>query len=129
MSAEIIDKVRKAVEARGINTVVIASRGGKKALKLSEDLGKGVKVVSVTEFSYGDDIKKKMKKRKVIPVEEADLVIQDSREVKEILLNIGTGVKAAMEIRGWIDNVVRLPLIPVTSSLYQEIAQLNTQLQ
>jgi len=39
------------------------------------------------------------------------------------------GVKAAMEIRGWIDNVVRLPLIPVTSSLYQEIAQLNSQLQ
>jgi hypothetical protein len=97
LSAEIIDKVRKAVEARGINTVVIASRGGKKAIKLSEDLGKGVQVVSVTEFFYGDDVKKKMKKQKVIPVEEADLVIQDSREVKEILLNIGTGVKAAME--------------------------------
>lgn len=35
------------------------------------------------------------------------------------------GVKAAMEIQGWIDNVLRLPLIPVTSSLYQEIARLH----
>ena len=39
------------------------------------------------------------------------------------------GVKAAMDIRGWIDNVLRLPLIPVTSSLYQEIAGLDSQLQ
>jgi len=39
------------------------------------------------------------------------------------------GIKAAMEIRGWIDNVLRLPLIPVTSALYQEIAQLDSQLQ
>lgn len=39
------------------------------------------------------------------------------------------GIKAAMEIRGWIDNVLRLPLIPVTSSLYEEIAQLDKQLQ
>jgi len=39
------------------------------------------------------------------------------------------GVKAAMEIQGWIDNVLRLPLIPVTAALYQEIAQLNSKLQ
>ena len=39
------------------------------------------------------------------------------------------GVKAAMEIRGWIDNVLRLPLIPVTSALYQEIVHLDSQLQ
>jgi 4-hydroxy-tetrahydrodipicolinate synthase len=39
------------------------------------------------------------------------------------------GVKAAMDIQGWIDNVLRLPLIPVTSSLYQEIAELDSQLQ
>jgi len=38
------------------------------------------------------------------------------------------GVKAAMEIRGWIDNVLRLPLIPVTSALYQEISRLDSQL-
>lgn len=39
------------------------------------------------------------------------------------------GIKAAMEIRGWIDNVLRLPLIPVTSSLYEQIARLDIQLQ
>ena len=39
------------------------------------------------------------------------------------------GVKAAMEIQGWIDNVLRLPLIPVSSALYQEITHLNAQLQ
>jgi 4-hydroxy-tetrahydrodipicolinate synthase len=38
------------------------------------------------------------------------------------------GIKAAMEIRGWIDNVLRLPLIPVTSSLYEEISRLDSQL-
>ena len=39
------------------------------------------------------------------------------------------GVKAAMEIRGEIENVLRLPLIPVTSALYQEIARLDKLLQ
>lgn len=39
------------------------------------------------------------------------------------------GVKAAMEIQGWIDNVLRLPLIPVTAALYQEIARLDSKLQ
>ena len=98
MSAEIIEKVRKAAESQGIGTVVVASRGGKTALKVSEALGKGVKVVSISEFSYSDDAKKKMKKRKMVPVEEADLVIQDSKEVTEALLKIGTGVKAALEV-------------------------------
>jgi 4-hydroxy-tetrahydrodipicolinate synthase len=35
------------------------------------------------------------------------------------------GVKAAMEIQGWIENVLRLPLIPVSRSLHQEITQLD----
>ncbi|MCK4879759.1 MAG: 4-hydroxy-tetrahydrodipicolinate synthase [Bacteroidales bacterium] len=39
------------------------------------------------------------------------------------------GVKAAMETRGWIENVLRLPLIPVTSALHQEIVQLDSKLQ
>jgi len=39
------------------------------------------------------------------------------------------GIKAAMEIRGWIDNVLRLPLIPVSPELYREITQLDSQLQ
>ena len=39
------------------------------------------------------------------------------------------GIKAAMEIRGSIENVLRLPLIPVSPDLYQEIARLDKQLQ
>lgn len=35
------------------------------------------------------------------------------------------GIKAAMEIQGWIENVLRLPLVPVTSALHQEIARLD----
>lgn len=88
----------KSAESRGISKVVVASRGGKSAIKVSEALGKGIQVISISEFSYSDDAKKKMKKLKMVPVEEVDLVIQDSREVKEILLKIGTGVKAAMEV-------------------------------
>lgn len=38
------------------------------------------------------------------------------------------GVKASMEIQGWIENVLRLPLIGATSSLYQEITELDRQL-
>jgi len=39
-----------------------------------------------------------------------------------------TGVKAAMEVQGWIENMVRLPLIPATSELQREIAQLDQTL-
>lgn len=39
------------------------------------------------------------------------------------------GIKAAMEIHGWIENVVRLPLIPATGALCQEIRELNSALQ
>jgi len=39
------------------------------------------------------------------------------------------GVKASMEIQGWIENSLRLPLIPVTNRLYEEIAQLDSLLQ
>lgn len=35
------------------------------------------------------------------------------------------GIKAAMEIRGWCKNVLRLPLIPATETLYSEIAELD----
>jgi 4-hydroxy-tetrahydrodipicolinate synthase len=38
------------------------------------------------------------------------------------------GVKAAMEIQGFVDNVLRLPLIPVTTSLYNEIVRLDSTL-
>ena len=40
-----------------------------------------------------------------------------------------SGVKACMEIQGWIENALRLPLIPVTRPLYEEIARLDAQLR
>jgi len=39
-----------------------------------------------------------------------------------------TGVKAAMEIQGWIENVLRLPLIPASKELHQEIAHIDSLL-
>lgn len=38
------------------------------------------------------------------------------------------GVKAAMETRGWIENILRLPLIPATAELQGEITRLHSQL-
>ena len=73
--------LKKAVEARKITKIVVASRGGKSALKIAGAVGKGVHVISVTEFTYSADVKKKMKKLKMAAVEEADLVIQDNREM------------------------------------------------
>lgn len=90
--------LKKAVEALGISKIVVASRGGKSALKVAEAVGKAVHVISVTEFSYSADVKKKMKKLKMAAVEEADLVIQDNREMNETLLMFGLGVKAALEV-------------------------------
>ncbi|MGW8315596.1 MAG: 4-hydroxy-tetrahydrodipicolinate synthase [Bacteroidales bacterium] len=40
-----------------------------------------------------------------------------------------TGVKAAMEIQGIIDNVLRLPMIPATEKLYAEIRDLDASLR
>lgn len=39
-----------------------------------------------------------------------------------------TGVKAAMEIQGIIQNVLRLPLVPATEKLYAEIRELDAAL-
>jgi 4-hydroxy-tetrahydrodipicolinate synthase len=38
------------------------------------------------------------------------------------------GIKAAMETRGWIENVLRLPLVPVSESLHAEIRELHRML-
>jgi 4-hydroxy-tetrahydrodipicolinate synthase len=35
------------------------------------------------------------------------------------------GIKASMEVQGWIENVLRLPLVPVTDALYREIRELD----
>ena len=38
------------------------------------------------------------------------------------------GIKASMEIQGWIENVLRLPLVPATDTLYREIRELDSRL-
>jgi 4-hydroxy-tetrahydrodipicolinate synthase len=35
------------------------------------------------------------------------------------------GIKASMEIQGWLKNVLRLPLVPASQSLYLEIRELD----
>lgn len=40
-----------------------------------------------------------------------------------------TGVKAAIEIQGLIDNVLRLPLIPASQKLYEEIKSLDARIK
>ena len=39
-----------------------------------------------------------------------------------------SGIKASMEIQGWIENILKLPLVPVTDHLYREIRELDGQL-
>jgi len=92
------ESLKKIAEARGISEVVVASRGGKTALKIAEAVGKKIHVISITEFSYSDDVKKKMKKLKIAPIENADLLIQDLREMNETLLMFGPGVKTVLEV-------------------------------
>ncbi|MEZ5071655.1 MAG: hypothetical protein R2751_11975 [Bacteroidales bacterium] len=40
-----------------------------------------------------------------------------------------TGVKAAMALKGWIENELRLPLIPATDKLFKEIKTLDGTLR
>jgi hypothetical protein len=80
--------------------IVIASQGGKTAIKIAEELGKGVNIIAISEFSYSDNNKKIMKKQKIKAIENADLPIQDLREMRETLLMFDSGIKAALEVAG-----------------------------
>lgn len=97
-TARLIEAVTERVKEGDLTSVVVASSKGKTAVKLGEALKGVAGVVSVTEFTYGDEIKKSMKKLKVTPVEKAELPIQDRREMREALLMFGAGVKAALEV-------------------------------
>ena len=97
-TADLVEAVAGRVKGDGIASVVVASTRGKTAIGLAEALEGSAKVVSVTEFTYDDDVKKRMKKLGVTPVERADLPIQDRREMREALLFFGNGVKAALEV-------------------------------
>lgn len=96
-SGKVMEAVVRRVGESGASTVVVGSTKGKSAIQLAEALGDKAAVVSVTEFTYSDDVKKAMKKMKVAAVEKAALPVQDNREMRETLLMFGPGVKAAME--------------------------------
>jgi hypothetical protein len=96
--ASLTDAVTDRVHKGGIPTVVVASMKGKQALKLGEALKGSAQVVSITEFRYSDAVKKAMKKLKMVSIENADLPIQDHREIREALEAYGSGVKAALEV-------------------------------
>jgi hypothetical protein len=93
LHATLSDRILKG----DISSVVMASRNGKTAIDMAGKL-KGVKVVSVTEFTYTDDIKKEMKKLGISFVERSELPIQDMREMRDALLIFGPGVKSAIEV-------------------------------
>ena len=94
---ELVKAVAERAQAGDIKAVAVASRGGKTALRIAEALGGSIPVLSVTEFTYGEDVKKRMKKRGVKPLERVELPIQDRRGMREGLLIFGRGVKAALE--------------------------------
>lgn len=93
-----MDTLKKYLKENEINHIVVASKGGKTAIALSEELGKEANIVTVSEFSYNDKIKKTMKKKKINYIEEANLPIQDIREMRETLLMFDPGIKAALEV-------------------------------
>lgn len=95
--SDIVDAMREALESYKTSTIVVASHHGNSAIRLAESF-KGVKVVSVSEFSYSDKAKKRMKKLKMIPIEKVDLPIQDDLELRKRVLQYGPGVKAALEV-------------------------------
>jgi len=97
-TADLIEAVSRRVEESGVSSVVVASTKGRSALRLAEALKGAAKVISVTEFTYDGDVKKKMKKLGVAAIERADLPIQDRRGMRDALLFFGAGVKAALEV-------------------------------
>jgi len=97
-NTQVFEAVKTRVEESGASTVVVGSTKGKSAIQLSEALGGKASVVSVTEFTYSDDVKKTMKKKKIAAVEKADLPIQDNREMRETLMMFGPGIKATLEV-------------------------------
>jgi hypothetical protein len=98
VKSDFLEKIKKVCEQEIIKSIVVASKGGKTAIKIAEEMGKDASVVSVSEFSYSENNKKDMKKRKITPIENANLPIQDLREMRETLLMFDSGIKAALEV-------------------------------
>ncbi len=91
------DILSNSVSKGDINAIIVASRTGNLSLKIAEKF-KNIKIVSVTEFIYSDDIKKEMKKANINYIEKSDLPIQDKATVRDTLLMFGSGVKTAIEV-------------------------------
>ena len=96
-NTKLYESLNDIISKGDIDAIVIASRTGNLSLKIAEKI-KGVKLVSVTEFIYSDDIKKEMKKANITPIEKSDLPIQDKTTVRDTLLMFGSGVKTAIEV-------------------------------
>ena len=87
---EIVETVKKYLSENKAEAVVVASQGGKSALKMAEEVGKESKIVAVSEFSYSENVNKSLKKAKVTVIENANLPIQDVREMRETLMMLTT---------------------------------------
>lgn len=94
----IIEAVKERLDKLDISSLVIASLKGGTAIKFAENLGEDIQVISVTEFNYSDNTKKKMKKNNIEFIEDSFLPIQDRKNMREGLLMFGSGVKAALEV-------------------------------
>lgn len=94
---EIIEKLKKYTNENKA-PIIVASQNGKSALKMAEELGKDAKIIAISEFTYSDSVKKDMKKGKITAIENANLPLQDLREMKETLMMFDPGIKAALEV-------------------------------
>lgn len=66
VKSELLEKIKEANKVEKIKSIVVASQGGKTAIKIAEELGKVANVIAISEFSYNESIKKDMKKLKII---------------------------------------------------------------
>jgi hypothetical protein len=98
VKSDLLEKIKEVNKVKKIKSIVVASRGGKTAIKIAEELGKEANVIAISEFSYNESIKKDMKKLKITLIENANLPIQDLREMRETLLMFNSGIKAAIEV-------------------------------
>lgn len=95
---ELIEEVKKQLNEKEGLPIVIASQRGKNAMKIAEELESASNIIAISEFEYRKTDKKAMKKVNIKPFENANLPIQDLREMRETLLMFDSGIKAALEV-------------------------------
>ena len=97
-TTKLIDTIIARIDKGDLDTIIVASTKGNTAVKIAEATQDAVTVVSVTEFTYDDEVKKTMKKLKIVPVERVALPIQDRPGMGAALNLFGAGMKAALEV-------------------------------